>query len=37
LFGGPAAQVFITAPRLDELPAGLRLPVWRVEDGKVST
>jgi DNA replication and repair protein RecF len=35
LFAGSPAQVFITAPRRDELPAGLRLPVWRVEGGRL--
>ena len=29
-------QVFLTAPRRDELPAELSLPVWGVEAGKVS-
>lgn len=29
-------QVFITAPRRDELPAGLALPVWSVHQGAVS-
>jgi hypothetical protein len=29
-------QVFITAPRQDELPAGLRLPVWSVHQGVVT-
>ena len=29
-------QVFLTAPRRDELPAELTLPVWDVEAGKVS-
>jgi DNA replication and repair protein RecF len=33
----PGRQVFLTAPRPDELPPGLALPVWRVEAGKVST
>jgi DNA replication and repair protein RecF len=36
LIGRGDAQVFITAPREDEMPAGLKLPVWRVIDGKVS-
>jgi DNA replication and repair protein RecF len=30
-------QVFLTAPRLDELPADLALPVWRMDAGKVTT
>ena len=29
-------QVFITAPRRDELPAGLALPVWSVSQGAVT-
>ena len=29
-------QVFITAPRLDELPASVHLPRWQVSAGKVS-
>lgn len=37
LFGERQAQVFITAPRADELPGGLRLPVWRVVSGRVSS
>jgi len=28
-------QVFLTAPRADELPPDLELPVWRVESGRV--
>ena len=35
LLDAPERQVFLTAPRLDELPPGLALPVWRVEAGKV--
>lgn len=34
LFEGRSAQVFITAPRPDELPRGLSLPVWRVSRGQ---
>ena len=30
-----AAQVFVTAPRQDEMPPGLALPVFRVEGGEV--
>jgi len=37
LIGRGSAQVFITAPREDEMPAGLRLPVWRVAAGRVTT
>ena len=33
---GPAIQVFVTAPRRDELPGGLDLPVYRVEGGRVA-
>jgi len=29
-------QVFVTAPRRDELPAGLNLPVWSVHQGVVT-
>ncbi len=35
LLGRRPAQVFITSPRTDELPAGLDLPVWRVANGRV--
>jgi DNA replication and repair protein RecF len=35
LLDSPERQVFLTAPRMDELPQGLALPVWRVEAGKV--
>ncbi len=37
LLSRPAGQVFITAPRRDELPAGLGLPVWSVLEGVVRT
>ncbi len=37
LLGERRAQVFVTAPREDELPSGLRLPVWRVAEGKIET
>lgn len=33
---GSAIQVFVTAPRQDELPGGLDLPVYRVERGTVA-
>ncbi len=36
LASGPARQVFVTAPRSDELPAGIELETWRVESGRVS-
>jgi DNA replication and repair protein RecF len=29
-------QVFVTAPRGDELPPGLELPMWTVENGRVT-
>jgi DNA replication and repair protein RecF len=35
LLGTRAAQVFISAPRADELPRGLDLPVWRVAQGRI--
>ncbi len=34
--GDAARQVFVTAPRADELPASLDLPVWRVAGGRVA-
>ena len=37
LFGGRSPQVFLTAPRAEELPAGLGLPVWRVDQGRITT
>lgn len=37
LFSGPPAQVFLSAPRGDELPLGLRLPVWGLDQGRVTT
>jgi DNA replication and repair protein RecF len=36
LASGPPRQVFVTAPRSDELPAGIELDTWRVESGRVS-
>ncbi len=36
LLGSGERQVFLTAPRTDELPPDLRLPVWQVERGRVS-
>lgn len=35
LIGEDTRQVFVTAPRQDELPPGLDLPVWRIEAGYV--
>jgi len=35
LFADRAPQVFLTAPRAGELPAGLQLPVWRVAQGRI--
>jgi DNA replication and repair protein RecF len=32
---GCSRQVFVTAPRDDELPAGLAVPVWRIRAGRV--
>ncbi|HTO73150.1 MAG TPA: DNA replication and repair protein RecF [Gemmatimonadales bacterium] len=32
---GESGQVLLTAPRLDELPPGLDLPVWTVRGGRV--
>ncbi len=32
---GSGGQVLLTAPRLDELPPGLDLPVWTVQRGRV--
>jgi DNA replication and repair protein RecF len=37
LLDPPERQVFLTAPRLDELPPGLALPIWRLDGGKVTT
>ncbi len=36
LFGTRSAQVFISSPRREELPAGLALPVWGVRAGQVT-
>jgi DNA replication and repair protein RecF len=36
LLGGAERQVFVTAPRPDELPPGLALEVWSMADGRVS-
>ncbi len=36
LFGGRGAQVFLTSPRADELPAGLSLERWVIRDGKAT-
>lgn len=36
LLGRRTAQVFLTSPRPEELPAGLALPVWRVDRGQVA-
>ena len=36
LMGGGARQVFVTAPRDDELPRGLGMPVWRIAGGRVA-
>lgn len=34
---GAAGQVFVSAPRRDELPAGLALATWQVTSGRVQT
>jgi DNA replication and repair protein RecF len=31
----PERQVFLTAPRMDELPPDLALPVWRIDAGRI--
>jgi DNA replication and repair protein RecF len=36
LLGSGERQVFLTAPRADELPPDLRLPVWQVERGRLT-
>ncbi len=36
LLGPESRQVFLTAPRADELPRGLHLEVWRVTDGRLN-
>lgn len=36
LSAGPARQVFVTAPRKDELPPSLDLPVFGIREGRVS-
>lgn len=33
----PGGQLFVTAPRRDELPVGLALPVWTVQAGSIRT
>jgi DNA replication and repair protein RecF len=35
LVGNEMRQCFVSAPRLDELPAALTLPRWEVEAGRV--
>ncbi len=37
LLESPDRQVFLTAPRRDELPPDLALPVWRMDAGKVTS
>ncbi len=32
---GPRSQLMVSAPRQDELPASLDLPIWEIEDGAV--
>jgi DNA replication and repair protein RecF len=36
LMGPESRQVFVTSPRPDELPPNLELPVWTVDDGRVT-
>jgi DNA replication and repair protein RecF len=36
LMGPEERQVFVTSPRPDELPPNLELPVWVVENGRIS-
>ena len=36
LLGPAERQVFVTSPRPDELPPNLGLPVWVIEDGRIS-
>jgi DNA replication and repair protein RecF len=36
LMHGGARQVFVTAPRDDELPPGLGVPLWRIAAGRVA-
>jgi DNA replication and repair protein RecF len=35
LLGGGGRQVFLTAPRRDELPAELELEIWRMHEGRL--
>jgi DNA replication and repair protein RecF len=37
LMGSDQRQVFVTSPRADELPPNLELPVWKVQNGKLSS
>jgi DNA replication and repair protein RecF len=37
LLASDQRQVFVTSPRMDELPRNLGLPIWMVESGTVST
>ncbi len=36
LLEAPDRQVFLTAPRLDELPPDLELPLWRIDAGRIT-
>jgi DNA replication and repair protein RecF len=36
LMGPEDRQVFVTSPRADELPPNLELPVWKVENGRIT-
>jgi DNA replication and repair protein RecF len=37
LMGPEDRQVFVSSPRVDELPPNLDLPVWTVENGRLSS
>jgi len=37
LLDAPGRQVILTAPRMDELPPGLSLPVWHIDAGTVTS
>jgi DNA replication and repair protein RecF len=37
LLGSADRQVFVTAPRSDELPAEIELPVWEIREGRVTS
>lgn len=37
LLGAEDRQVFVTSPRRDELPGNLELPIWVIENGRVTS